>query len=214
MPKLKPGARAAVLAALGAAYRGEGTALAFSNPFELLIAVMLSAQSTDVSVNQVTPGLFAAYPNASALAEAEPELVLPLIARVGLAPTKARHLVATARLLVAHHQGEVPASRTALEALPGVGRKTANVVLSNAFGVPAMPVDTHVFRVANRLGLAEAKTVLACEAQLCKVIPRADWAEAHHWLIWHGRRVCLAQRPRCGGCVVATWCPSAGEGAP
>lgn len=206
MGKLNKADRGAVLAALEATYGGEGTALDFRNPFELLIAVMLSAQSTDVMVNRVTPGLFAAYPDAAALAQAEVPAVLALIAKIGLAPTKAKNAVAAAQLLVARHGGAVPAEREALEALPGVGRKTANVVLSNAFGVPAMPVDTHVHRVANRLGLAQSEKVEQTEDQLCRAIPKAKWAEAHHWLIWHGRRICLARGPKCGLCPVATWC--------
>ncbi|MEB3196404.1 MAG: endonuclease III [Candidatus Sericytochromatia bacterium] len=203
---LTPAAREAVLAELRRRQGGRGTALNHRNPFELLIAVLLSAQTTDKVVNLVTGPLFEAFPTPTALAALTPETLQPWIARIGLAPTKARHVVETCRLLLARHDGEVPRDREALMALPGVGRKTANVVLSNAFGIPAIPVDTHVFRVANRLGLADADSVDATEADLMKTVPRADWAEAHHWLIWHGREVCKAVRPLCEDCPLQAWC--------
>lgn len=195
-----------MLAALAARYDGRGTALAHSNPFELLVAVMLSAQTTDTMVNVVTGPLFARYPTPEAIAALEPEQLKPWIARIGLANTKARHVVEACRLLLSRHGGEVPRTREALMALPGVGRKTANVILSNAFDIPAIPVDTHVHRVANRLGLADADDVAHTEADLMKTIPRRAWAASHHWLIWHGREVCKAPKPRCEGCVVASWC--------
>ncbi|MEB3328230.1 MAG: endonuclease III [Candidatus Sericytochromatia bacterium] len=203
---LRPADRQAVLAALAGQYGGRGTALAHRNAFELLVAVMLSAQTTDKMVNVVTGPLFARYPTPAALAALEPEDLKPWIARIGLANTKARHVVEACRLLLDRFGGEVPRTREALMSLPGVGRKTANVILSNAFGLPAIPVDTHVHRVANRLGLADADGVEATEADLMKTIPRADWAASHHWLIWHGREVCKAPTPRCEGCGVAAWC--------
>lgn len=203
---LKPAERSHVLADLRAIYGGRGTALHYRNAFELLVAVALSAQTTDKAVNAVTGRLFEDYPTPQALGSLTPEQLKPYIATIGLANTKARNIVQMCRLLVERHGGEVPVEREALMALPGVGRKTANVVLSNAFGVPAIPVDTHVFRVANRLGLADAETVEATEQDLMRTIPRQDWADAHHWLIWHGREVCLAQRPRCGACTLRGGC--------
>lgn len=203
---LKPAERRVVLEALRAQYAGRGTALEHRNPFELLVAVMLSAQCTDKMVNLVTGPLFAQLPTPEAIAALEPEAFKPWIARLGLANTKARHVVEACRLLLERHGGQVPRTREALMALPGVGRKTANVVLSNAFGIPAIPVDTHVFRVANRLGLADADTVEATEEDLMRTIPRADWADAHHWLIWHGREVCKAPTPRCEACSLAQHC--------
>jgi endonuclease-3 len=142
------------------------------------------------------------------MARATPEEVEPYIARLGLYRNKAKSIVATARILADRFDGEVPRTMEELTALPGVGRKTANVVMSNAFGIPAIAVDTHVFRVANRLGLAKAKTVEETEAQLMKVIPRECWSDAHHWLILHGRRVCSARRPACERCVLNDLCPS------
>ncbi len=181
-------------------------ALHFQNPYQLLVAVILSAQCTDVKVNMVTPALFAAYPDAQALAKAEPADVEPLIKTCGLYHNKAKNLVATARALVAEYGGEVPADHDKLVALPGVGRKTANVVMSCAFGADAIAVDTHVFRVSNRLGLADAGDVLATERQLMQHIPRDKWSRAHHWLIFHGRRVCAARKPACERCTLASWC--------
>lgn len=203
---LKPAEREAVLAALEARYGGRGSGLEHRNPFELLVAVILSAQSTDKMVNVVTRPLFERYPTAAAIAALTPEELTPWIAKIGLTNTKARNIVATCRLLVEQHGGEVPSDLEALMALPGVGRKTANVVLSNAFGVPAIPVDTHVFRVSNRLGLADASSVEATERDLQQTVPRARWSEAHHWLIWHGREVCKAPTPRCEACFLTAQC--------
>jgi len=180
--------------------------LKFQDSYQLLMAAVLSAQSTDNQVNQVTPGLFARFPDAACLAAASPETVAELIRGVGLNLSKARYLVGTARQLVADHQGVVPADREALMRLPGVGRKTANVILANAFQIPALAVDTHVFRVSRRLGLAHGKTPAAVEQELTAAIPQELWSKAHHWLIWHGRQVCLARRPRCSECVVQNWC--------
>ncbi len=179
--------------------------LDFSNPFETLIATMLAAQCTDRQVNKVTPGLFAAYPDATAMARLSPEELHPIIKSCGF-KSKAVNIAATCRILVDQYGGEVPGTLEALTALPGVGRKTANVVLANAFGVPAFAVDTHVFRVSNRLGLAHAKDVLNTEKQLMEAIPEKDWIAAHHWLIYHGRRVCDARKPACGTCTLAPWC--------
>jgi endonuclease-3 len=184
------------------------TELAYSTPFELLVAVILSAQATDVGVNKATARL---YPVANT-----PEQILALgleglkeyIKTIGLYNSKAANIIKTCEMLVNEHHGEVPHSREALESLPGVGRKTANVVLNTAFGEPTMAVDTHIFRVSNRLGLASAKTVEATEQQLLKVIPSEFLQDAHHWLILHGRYVCKARKPECGGCVLADLCPS------
>ncbi len=180
--------------------------LVFASPYQLLVAVILSAQCTDVKVNMVTPALFAAYPDAHALAQADPLDVEPLIKTCGLYHNKAKNLVATARALVEHYGGEVPADHEKLTQLPGVGRKTANVVMSCAFGADAIAVDTHVFRVSNRLGLADANDVLKTEQQLMEHIPREKWSLAHHWIIFHGRRVCTARKPACESCTLSPWC--------
>lgn len=208
-PSPKEKARIArVLATLQANYPNAETELHYRNPFELLIAVMLSAQTTDKRVNMVTPALFERYPTAQALAAASAEDVLPLISSVNFAPTKALNLVATARLLVERHGGAIPGTMEDLVALPGVGRKTANVVLSIAYAVPAIAVDTHVYRVSNRLGLSDGTTPEAVEQDLMKAIPRSDWATAHHWLILHGRYTCVARRPKCERCPLAPDCPA------
>lgn len=203
---LKPAERSLVLSALREEQGGRGTALNYRNAFELLVAVALSAQTTDKAVNKVTEHLFEDFATPGAIAALEPDSLKPYLATIGLANTKAKHLVQMCRLLLERHGGVVPNDRDALMALPGVGRKTANVVLSNAFDIPAIPVDTHVFRVANRLGLSDAGNVEETEFDLMRTIPRVDWAQAHHWLIWHGREVCLAQRPRCADCRLSEWC--------
>ena len=190
-----------ILAELARLYPDAKPALHFANPFQLLVAVVLSAQCTDVKVNMVTPALFAAYPDAAALAKAEPEEIEPYIKTCGLFHNKAKNLVLMARELVARFGGEVPADHDALESLPGVGRKTANVVMSCAFGEDAIAVDTHVFRVTNRLGLADAPDVLKTEHQLMQAVPKDQWSRAHHWLIYHGRRVCAARKPACETCT-------------
>ncbi|MCY0870042.1 MAG: endonuclease III [Firmicutes bacterium] len=195
-----------VLDVLAGLYPDARCALDHRNAFELLIATILSAQCTDKRVNLTTPALFARFPDAAALAGADVREVEQLIAECGLFKTKARNIVAASRQLVERCDGEVPDEREALEALPGVGRKTASVVLSNAFGVPALAVDTHVFRVANRLGLAKAATVEKTEEQLCARIPRRQWSQAHHWLIHHGRQVCHARSPQCSACALASLC--------
>ena len=195
----------AILAALHDLYPDAGPELNFTNPYETLIATMLSAQCTDKQVNKVTPAVFTRYPNAAAMAEAELDDLFPMVKSCGF-KSKASNIIEASRLLCARHGGEVPATREELTALPGVGRKTANVVLANAFMVPALAVDTHVFRVSNRLGLADAKTVEETEKQLMRAIPKGDWCDAHHWLIWHGRRVCKAQRPLCEECGLRDMC--------
>ena len=195
-----------ILAELERLYPDAKPALHFDNPYQLLVAVILSAQCTDVKVNLVTPALFAAYPDAHALAAAEPEAVEPYIKTCGLYHNKARNLVMTGRMLVTQYGGEVPADHEKLTQLPGVGRKTANVVMSCAFGADAIAVDTHVFRVSNRLGLADANDVLKTEQQLMQNIPREKWSHAHHWIIFHGRRVCAARKPDCAHCTLSAWC--------
>ena len=183
--------------------------LEYASVFELLAAVLLSAQATDRGVNKATRRLFAIAPTPQKmLALGQPGLE-EAIKTIGLFRTKAKNLHATCRILVEEHAGQVPRTREALEALPGVGRKTANVVLNVAFGEPTLAVDTHVFRVANRTGLAPGKTPLEVETGLLERVPEAFLANAHHWLILHGRYVCLARRPLCEICAVAPWCDSA-----
>ena len=179
--------------------------LVFSNPYEMLVATMLSAQCTDKQVNKVTPAVFARYPDANAMAEARVEDLYPMVKSCGF-KSKAGNIITACRIISEEHDGQVPDTREALTKLPGVGRKTANVVLSNAFGIPAFAVDTHVFRVSNRLGLCKADTVEETERQMTQLIPEEKWGEAHHWLIWHGRRVCKAQRPLCGECGLRELC--------
>ena len=190
--------------------------LLYSSPFELLAAVLLSAQATDASVNRATRQLFARAPTPRAmLALGEPALC-EHIRTIGLFRTKAKHLIETCRILVERHAGEVPRGREALQALPGVGRKTANVVLNVAFGEPTMAVDTHVFRVANRTGLAPGGTAEAVEQGLLAVVPEPYRVEAHHWLILHGRYVCTARAPDCRACAIHGVCAAfaASGGAP
>jgi len=193
-------------ATLKAANPQPKTELEYTSDFELLVAVLLSAQSTDVGVNQATRRLFAVANTPAQLLALGQDGLEAHIRTLGLYRSKARHLLETCQLLLEHHGGEVPRSREALEALPGVGRKTANVVLNVAFGEPTVAVDTHLFRVANRTGLAPGKTPLAVELKLLKRIPAAYLQHAHHWLILHGRYVCTARSPRCDACAVAAWC--------
>ena len=182
------------------------TELVYSTPFELLIAVILSAQATDVGVNKATRGLFAVANTPEAILALGEDGLKRYISTIGLYNAKAANILATCRQLIEQHDGEVPESREALEALPGVGRKTANVVLNTAFGQPTMAVDTHIFRVANRTGLAPGKTVLAVEQALLKRVPPEFLHDAHHWLILHGRYVCKARKPDCPGCVIRDLC--------
>jgi endonuclease-3 len=180
--------------------------LKFRNPFQLLVAVILSAQATDQSVNRVTPALFRAAPTPRAMLALGEERLKAHIRTIGLANSKARHLLATCRALLEGHRGRVPSERAALEALPGVGRKTANVVLNVAFGQPTIAVDTHVFRVANRTGLAPGKTVRAVEEGLLAITPERFRREAHHYLILHGRYICTARAPQCPNCGILREC--------
>ncbi|MGG7599802.1 endonuclease III [Pseudomonas sp. WC1] len=182
------------------------TELAYSTPFELLIAVILSAQATDVGVNKATARLFPVANTPQAIHALGVEGLSGYIKTIGLYNSKARNVIETCRLLVELHAGEVPQSREALEALPGVGRKTANVVLNTAFRQLAMAVDTHIFRVSNRTGIAPGKTVLDVEKKLLKFVPKDFLLDAHHWLILHGRYVCQARKPRCGSCRIEDLC--------
>jgi len=182
------------------------TELLWTTPFELLAAVLLSAQATDRSVNLATRGLFAVANTPASILALGVEGLIPHIQTIGLFRSKARHLIETCRILLEEHDGVVPGNREALERLPGVGRKTANVVLNTAFGEPTMAVDTHIFRVANRTALAKGKTPLAVELGLLKRIPPAYLKDAHHWLILHGRYVCKARRPECWRCSVIDLC--------
>lgn len=185
--------------------------LHYRSPYELLVAVMLSAQCTDKRVNAVTEELFKTYNTPETMAALTPEELEPLIKSCGLGPSKSKNIIATSRLLLSDFGGEVPREIEVLQKLPGVGRKTANVVASVAYGVPAIAVDTHVFRVSNRIGLASAKDVTNTEKQLMALIPMDKWAKAHHWLIWHGRRICTARSPKCAECFLKDVCASAIE---
>ena len=182
------------------------TELEYTTPFELLAAVLLSAQATDVSVNKGTRVLFPVANTPEAIHALGVDGLIPYIQHIGLFKTKAKHLIETCRLLMERHGGEVPEDREALEALPGVGRKTANVILNTAFGHPTMAVDTHIFRVSNRTGLAPGKDVLAVEMALLKRVPKDYLIDAHHWLILHGRYTCKARSPDCAKCIVEPLC--------
>lgn len=181
--------------------------LNFSTPFELLVATILSAQATDKKVNQVTKKLFQKYNKPENFVKLTQTELEQEIKEIGLYRNKAKNILATSRILVDQYQGQVPADLNALTQLPGVGRKTANVVLSNAFGIPALAVDTHVLRVSNRLGLASSSNPEAVEKQLMSLIPREKWSQAHHLLIWHGRRICSARNPKCPECPLNSHCP-------
>ena len=199
-----------VLERLDAHMPGAKIELDYRSPLELLVAVMLSAQCTDKRVNLVTPALFARYPTAGDYAAARAEELEPFIASCGLFRNKARNLKAAGQALVDRHRSEVPVRRADLEALPGVGRKTAGVVSMHLGGDPAFPVDTHVFRLAKRLGLARAKRPDQVELELCATVPEAWWVKGHQLLVWHGRRVCFARNPTCSGCPVEALCPKVG----
>jgi endonuclease-3 len=203
---VKPGDAEAFFATLQAANPQPASELEYSSTFELLAAVLLSAQATDVSVNKATRRLFALAPTPARMLALGVAGIEEHIRTIGLYRNKARHLHEACRLLVERHGGRVPRDRAALEALPGVGRKTANVVLNVAFGEPTIAVDTHIFRVANRTGLAPGRTPLDVETKLLDVVPERFRADAHHWLILHGRYVCLARKPLCQACRVAPWC--------
>jgi len=182
------------------------TELCYHSPYTLLVAVLLSAQTTDIQVNKATAPLFALADTPAAMVALGVETISETIRTLGLYRTKAKHIVSLSQLLVLEYGGEVPQHREGLEKLPGVGRKTANVVLNEAFGMPTLAVDTHVFRVANRTGLAKGKTVRQVEDQLLARVPAAYLPHAHHWLILHGRTTCKARKPLCGSCVVWEWC--------
>jgi endonuclease III len=203
---MKPADIQAFFETLQAANPHPETELAYSTPFELLTAVLLSAQATDVGVNKATAKLFPVANTPQQILDLGIDGLCDYIKTIGLYKSKAKHLMETCRMLIELHGGEVPRTREALEALPGVGRKTANVVLNVAFGEPTMAVDTHIFRVGNRTGLAPGKTPLAVELKLIKRIPAEFKLHAHHWLILHGRYVCQARKPRCWECSVSTWC--------
>lgn len=182
------------------------TELHYNNPYQLLVAVILSAQCTDKRINQVTPALFQRFPNANALADTTPDIVFDYIRSVSYPNNKAKHLVGMANMLVNEFNNEVPSDVNQLQKMPGVGRKTANVIASVVYDAPAMAVDTHVFRVANRLGLTTGKTPLAVEKDLVKNLPEYTIAMAHHWLILHGRYVCVARNPKCSVCELTSFC--------
>ncbi len=182
------------------------TELEYHTPFELLVAVVLSAQATDVSVNAATRQLYPVANTPQALLQLGEEKLRSHIQRIGLYKTKARHVIQLCRILLEQHGGQVPQTREALEALPGVGRKTANVILNTAFGQPTIAVDTHIFRVSNRTGLAPGKDVTEVEKKLLKFVPNEFKHDAHHWLILHGRYVCQARKPKCGQCIIESLC--------
>jgi endonuclease-3 len=182
------------------------TELNFTTPFELLIAVMLAAQATDKGVNKATPALFKVANTPQTMVNLKEEGLKEYIKTIGLFNVKARNIIKTCQILLERHKGEVPDERQALEALPGVGRKTANVILNTVFGQPTIAVDTHIFRVANRTGLAPGKTVRHVEEQLLKEVPEEFQQHAHHWLVLHGRYVCVARKPKCGECLIADLC--------
>ena len=197
-----------MLAILEEHYQGTSTALTYSSPFELLIAVVLSAQCTDKRVNIITARLFGEYNTPDKILDMGQEKLEEYIRDCGLFHSKARNIMATCEILCRQYHGQVPDTFDELVKLPGVGRKTANVVLSQLFNIPAIAVDTHVFRVANRLQLAKGETPLTVEEGLMKAIPKEKWSDAHHWLIWHGRNICKARRPLCAACPLQGVCPS------
>ena len=182
------------------------TELQYASPFELLVAVILSAQATDTSVNKATPAMFKAAGTPAAMLGLGVEGLKKYIRTIGLYNTKAENIIKTCKILVEQYGGNIPADRTALEKLPGVGRKTANVILNTAFGQPTIAVDTHIFRVANRTGLAPGRNVLKVEQKLLKYVPDEYKHNAHHWLILHGRYVCTARKPKCGACAIHNLC--------
>jgi len=203
---MTPQQRTAMFERLRAANPTPGTELVYASPFQLLVAVVLSAQSTDRSVNLATAELFRAAATPAAVLGLGRRGLERYIRRIGLYRTKAKNILATCRLLLEKHRGEVPGTRAELESLPGVGRKTANVILNTAFGQPTIAVDTHIFRVANRTGLAPGRDVLAVEEKLLKVVPEEFRLDAHHWLILHGRYVCMARKPDCPNCMIRDLC--------
>ena len=203
---MNPAKRLEIFTRFRAANPKPTTELEFTTPFELLIAVLLSAQSTDVGVNKATRKLYPVANTPQAILDLGLDELKSYISTIGLYNTKAANVMATCRILVEQHGGEVPHSREALEALPGVGRKTANVVLNTAFGEPAMAVDTHIFRVSNRTKIAPGKNVDIVEQKLLKFVPKDFLIDAHHWLILHGRYTCVARKPKCWNCLIADLC--------
>jgi endonuclease III len=203
---MNPAKRREIFLRLQAANPHPTTELEYKTPFELLVAVMLSAQATDVSVNAATRHLFPVANTPEKILALDEKKLREYIQRIGLYKTKAKHVIQTCRLLEERHGGAVPQTREELEALPGVGRKTANVILNTAFGQPTIAVDTHIFRVANRIGLAPGKDVLEVEKKLLKFVPDEFKHDAHHWLILHGRYVCQARKPKCGACIIRDLC--------
>lgn len=198
--------RREIFARLKAANPHPTTELEYTTPFELLIAVILSAQATDVSVNKATRQLYPVANTPAAIYALGVEGLIPYVQTIGLYRNKAKNVIETCRILIEQHGGEVPRDRESLQALPGVGRKTANVVLNTAFGVPAMAVDTHIFRVSNRTGIAPGKNVDIVEQKLMKFVPPEYLMDAHHWLILHGRYTCTARSPQCWNCLIADLC--------
>ncbi len=203
---MNPEKRREIFARLKAANPHPTTELEYTTPFELLIAVILSAQATDVSVNKATRQLYPVASTPAAIYALGVEGLIPYVQTIGLYRNKAKNVIETCRILLEQHGGEVPRDREALQALPGVGRKTANVVLNTAFGVPAMAVDTHIFRVSNRTGIAPGKNVDIVEQKLMKFVPSEYLMDAHHWLILHGRYICTARKPRCSACTIEDLC--------
>ncbi|MFL6107347.1 MAG: endonuclease III [Marmoricola sp.] len=197
---------------LGETYPDAKCELDFENPFELLVVTVLSAQTTDRRVNAVRPTLFAAYPDAKAMAAAPREDLERIIGPLGFFRAKTESLLKLSAALVERYEGQVPAKLDDLVTLPGVGRKTANVVLGNAFGIPGITVDTHFGRLVRRFGWTEETDPVKAEHAIAEIFPKRDWTMLSHHLIWHGRRVCHAKKPACGACTVAKWCPSFGEG--
>ena len=203
---MNPEKRREIFARLKAANPHPTTELEYTTPFELLIAVILSAQATDISVNKATRQLYPVANTPAAIHALGVEGLIPYVQTIGLYRNKAKNVIETCRILLEQHGGEVPRDRDALQALPGVGRKTANVVLNTAFGVPAMAVDTHIFRVSNRTGIAPGKSVDIVEQKLMKFVPHEYLMDAHHWLILHGRYTCTARSPQCWNCLIADLC--------
>jgi len=199
--------RQKILEILEQTYRGSSSALHFTSPFELMVAVILSAQTNDNQVNKITKKLFKKYHTPEQFSQLSPEMLEQEIKTCGLYKNKAKNIIAASKLLMSQYAGQVPKTREELMSLPGVGRKTANVILSNAFGIPALAVDTHVFRVSARLGLSSGKSPEKTEEELAAIIPEEKWGDAHHWLIWHGRKICLARKPNCENCPVSLLCP-------
>jgi endonuclease-3 len=208
---MNPAKRREIFQRLQAANPHPTTELEFQTPFELLVAVVLSAQATDVSVNAATRQLFPVANTPQKIYDLGEDKLRKYIQRIGLYKTKAKYVIQMCRILLEQHNGEVPQTRDALEALPGVGRKTANVILNTAFGQPTIAVDTHIFRLANRIGLAPGKDVIEVEKKLLKFVPDEFKHDAHHWLILHGRYVCQARKPKCHECIIQDLCEYKGK---